>query len=144
MTEEPRGNFSVELRVRYAETDQMGVVYHTHYLVWCEVARTSLIREYGTSYAQLEKEGLVLAVADARIRYHASARYDDRVQVVAWISAVQSRAMTFEYFVNRLDDDGSVVRLATCTTVLIALAPSGAVRRLPPQLIEKLRAAIPQ
>jgi acyl-CoA thioester hydrolase len=144
VTKEPPSPFSIELRVRYAETDQMGVVYHTHYLVWCEVARTSLIREHGTSYAQLEKDGLILAVADARIRYHASARYDDRVEVRVWISAVQSRAMTFEYVVNRLDDDGVIVRLASASTMLIALDPNGATRRMPPQLVEKLRAAIPE
>jgi acyl-CoA thioester hydrolase len=134
--------FSTELRVRYAETDQMGVVYHAHYLVWCEVARTSLIRELGSSYAQLEKDGLILAVADARVRYHAPAHYDEQIAVACWVSSVQSRAVTFEYRIDRIDGDAPV-RLATASTMLIALDPDGATRRLPPQLIEKLRAAIP-
>jgi acyl-CoA thioester hydrolase len=137
--------FSTELRVRYAETDQMGVVYHAHYLVWCEVARTALIRELVSPYAQMEKEGLILAVADAHIRYHAPARYDDRIAVAVWVTAAQSRAVTFEYRVERVDDDGGpAIRLATAATRLIALDPAGATRRMPPQLVEKLRAAIPQ
>lgn len=70
------GITSVELRVRYAETDQMGVAYHTHYLVWCEVARTDHMRQLGVSYRSLEDGGLRLAVVDARIRYGAPARYD--------------------------------------------------------------------
>lgn len=143
MTGEPRA-YRTELRVRYAETDQMGVVYHTHYLVWCEVARTSLIRELGASYAQLEREGLILAVADARIRYHTSARYDDLIAVDVWTSAVQSRAVTFEYRISRVAEDGAETRLASATTMLIALDPAGATRRMPPQLVEKLRVAIPQ
>lgn len=120
----------------------MGVVYHTHYLVWCEVARTGLIRELGTTYAQLERDGLMLAVADARIRYHASARYDDLIAVRVWVSSVQSRAVTFEYVVENISAPAAV-KLASATTMLIALDRSGATRRLPPQLIEKLRAAIP-
>jgi acyl-CoA thioester hydrolase len=121
----------------------MGVVYHTHYLVWCEVARTGLIRELGTSYAQIERDGLILAVADARIRYHAPAHYDEPISVTVWPSSVQSRAVTFEYRIDRLEDPAPV-RLATASTMLIALDPSGATRRLPLQLVEKLRAAIPQ
>ncbi len=139
--------YATELRVRYAETDQMGVVYHTHYLIWCEVARTGLIRDLGSSYARLEKDGLILAVADAHIRYHASARYDDRIAISAWPSVVQSRAVTFEYRIDRMPDDGGsgdAVRLASASTMLIALDPAGATRRLPSQLVEKLRAAIPQ
>jgi acyl-CoA thioester hydrolase len=135
---------ATELRVRYAETDQMGVVYHTHYLVWCEVARTGLIRELGTSYAQIEKDGLILAVADAHVRYHAPAKYDDLIRVTVWTASVQSRAVTFEYRIERVQGSGDVQRLASATTMLIALDPAGATRRLPPELVEKLRAAIPQ
>lgn len=141
--EERPGAFATELRVRYAETDQMGVVYHTHYLVWCEVARTGLIRERGTSYAELERQGLILAVADARIRYHASARYDDLIRIYCWPGEVKSRTVTFEYAIERVDTDGTT-RLATAATQLIALTPDGATRRLPAELIEALRAAIPR
>jgi acyl-CoA thioester hydrolase len=124
----------------------MGVVYHTHYLVWCEVARTGLIRALGGSYAQLEKDGTVLAVANASIRYHASARYDDQIAVSCWPSSVQSRAVTFDYRIDRVADaagDVQRVRLATASTMLIALDKAGAPRRLPAELVEQLRAAIP-
>ncbi|MEO5510930.1 MAG: thioesterase family protein [Longimicrobiales bacterium] len=147
MTSEPADPFVTELRVRYAETDQMGVVYHTHYLVWCEVARTGLIRALGGSYAQLEKDGTVLAVANANIRYHASARYDDQIAVSVWPLSVQSRAVTFEYRIDRVADaeeNHKPIRLATASTMLIALDKTGAPRRLPTHLVEQLRAAIPQ
>jgi acyl-CoA thioester hydrolase len=137
----PASAFTTELRVRYAETDQMRVVYHTHYLVWCEVARTALIRELGSSYAQLEDDGLMLAVADLRIRYHASARYDDLIAVRVWVSSAQSRAVTFEYLIENINEDVPV-RLASATTLLIALDRSGATRRMPLELLEKLRAAV--
>src|SRR5688500_7152527 len=92
-----------ECRVRYAETDQMGVVYHSHYLVWCEMGRTDYIRALGKTYAQLEREGVGLAVADTSIRYHAPARYDDRIRVETTLDSVRSRAMTFDYVITNAD-----------------------------------------
>lgn len=121
-------------RVRYAETDQMGLVYHANYLVWCEIARTELIRELGTPYADLEEAGVFLVVADAHVRYIAPARYDDWVRVTATIERVQSRAVTFGYEIAR-DDDGRLVRLATATTKLIALDEHGSPRTLPTSLL---------
>jgi acyl-CoA thioester hydrolase len=121
----------------------MGVVYHTHYLVWCEVARTSLIRSLGASYAELEKDGLILAVADASIRYHQPARYDDLIAVHVRVSDVKSRTVTFEYRIERVADDRTT-RLASASTMLIALDGQGATRRMPSELVEKLRAAIPK
>ncbi|MGH7504351.1 MAG: acyl-CoA thioesterase, partial [Longimicrobiales bacterium] len=90
-------------RVRYAETDQMGVVYHTHYLVWCEIGRTDFIRQFGVRYADLERQGLFLAVAEATIRYTGAARYDDAIRVETWIEAVRSRTVTFGYAILRED-----------------------------------------
>lgn len=132
--------FGTELRVRYSETDQMGVVYHANYLVWCEVARTDFIRSLGTSYADLERSGLFLAVTEATIRYHASARYDDSIRVEVWPESVQSRAITFGYRVWRTGADGNQ-RLATASTRLVALDREGAPRVLPSGLVESLRAA---
>src|SRR5438128_4382864 len=66
----------IEIRVRYAETDQMGVVYHANYLVWCEMGRTDFIRDLGLSYAAMERSGVSLAVSELSARYHAPARYD--------------------------------------------------------------------
>jgi acyl-CoA thioester hydrolase len=115
----------------------MGVVYHTHYLVWCEVGRTDYIRQLAVPYAQLERDGWVLAVAEAHIRYLAAARYDDLVRVTTWIDKVQSRAITFGYELMRDDGAGGGERIATATTKLIALDRAGAPRALPASLLEK-------
>lgn len=125
-------------RVRYAETDQMGVVYHTHYLVWCEIARTDFIRHFGVTYAQLERDGLLLAVAEAQVRYIGSARYDDLISVTAWLDRVQSRLLTFAYEIQRTEP-GSKQLLATAVTKLIALDRNAAPRQLPQDLIAKFK-----
>ena len=119
----------------------MGVVYHTHYLVWCEIARTDFIRQFGTSYADLEHQGLLLAVAEANVRYAASARYDDLITVEAQLESVRSRLLSFNYQIYR-DDPQPRVLLATASTKLIALTPDGSTRQLPPELVEKLKHAI--
>ena len=131
---------AIELRVRYAETDQMGVVYHANYLPWCEIARTELIRRRGPSYAQLEREGIRLAVSEATLRYHAPARYDDLIRVECWTEEVRSRAVTFAYRVSRVPEQGDPERLVTARTALIALDDAGRPRKLPTDLIERLRA----
>ena len=128
-----------EFRVRYAETDQMGVVYHANYLVWCEVGRTDLIRELGLPYAQLERDGVLLAVAEAGMRFHAPARYDDRIRVETTVSDVRSRTVTFEYRIFNADTDA---RLVTASTTLIALDRESRPTRLPDDLRQRLDAAL--
>jgi acyl-CoA thioester hydrolase len=117
-----------ELRVRYAETDQMGVVYHTNYLIWCEIARTDLIRALGASYRELEERGIRLAVSEASIRYIAAARYDDRIRVETQLSRITSRTLVFDYTILNAD---SSQRLATASTTLISLDASNRVAVLP-------------
>lgn len=125
-------------RVRYAETDQMGVVYHSNYLIWCEIGRTDYLRELGTTYAELERQGLRLAVADAQIRYHAPARYDDLVQIETWIERTQTRALTFGYEIYRIEP-APRERLVTASTRLIALDAEGVLCTLPSTLLELFR-----
>lgn len=127
-------------RVRYAETDQMGVVYHSNYLIWCEIGRTDFLRQLGTSYAVLESQGLKLAVADAHLRYHAPARYDDIIQIETWIERAQSRALTFGYEIFRTEP-GPRLRLVSASTTLVALDATGSPRKLPPNLLELFRHA---
>jgi acyl-CoA thioester hydrolase len=129
---------SIEFRVRYAETDQMGVVYHANYLVWCEVGRTELIRRRGPSYAELEREGVLLAVAEANLRFHAPARYDDLVRVETWVEEVRSRTVTFGYLISRVDAGGGTDRLVSARTVLVALDADSRPRKLPADLVERL------
>ena len=124
--------------MRYAETDQMGVVYHANYLVWCEIGRTDFIREHGTSYAEMEREGLSLAVSEAHLRLHASAHYDDLVRVTTRLVEVQSRRITFEYEIRRVAGDE---RLATASTSLISISPEGSPMALPPAVRARLVAA---
>ena len=117
-----------EFRVRYAETDRMRVVYHANYLVWCEVGRTEYIRTSGVSYAELEARGLMLAVADASIRYHAPARYDDVVRVETTLSEVRSRTVTFEYLIT---DAATGSRLVSARTTLVSLDGDGRTVAMP-------------
>jgi len=86
------------LRVRYAETDQMGVVYYANYLVWMEVGRVELCKALGFNYRDMEREdGVYLAVAEANCRYRTPARYDDEVVVKTWIEEANRRMVTFAY-----------------------------------------------
>ena len=128
----------LEFRVRYAETDQMGVVHHANYLVWCEMGRTDLLRRLGASYAQLERQGIFLAVSDARMRLRRSARYDDLVRVRTVLRRLRSRSVTFSYVVEHTDGRGT---LADVETDLICLDSARSPRKLPAALLETLRRA---
>jgi len=127
----PRPHFDVEFRVRYAETDQMGVVYHSEYLVWCEVGRTEYIRALGLPYSEMEKRGALLAVADASLRFHAPARYDDLVRVETTLTQVKSRAVTFEYLIRHA---ATGTRLVTARTMLVSLDSDGRSAPIPPDV----------
>jgi acyl-CoA thioester hydrolase len=131
------GRSETTLRVRYAETDQMGVAYHANYLVWCEVGRTDFIRGLGLPYAELERRGTFLAVADASIRYRAPARYDDLLRVATRVESAGSRAITFGYEISRIEPDP--VLLATARTTLVSLDGRGGTRKLPPDLLGLFR-----
>ena len=94
------------LRVRYAETDQMGVVYYANYLVWMEVGRVELCRALGFNYSDMEREdGVLLAVAEACCRYLSPARYDDEVIVKTWIEEANTRMATFGYEMRLAEGD---------------------------------------
>jgi len=129
----------VEFRVRYAETDQMQVVYHANYLVWCEIGRTDLIRRLGTSYADIEKQGIALAVVDAALRYHAAARYEDTIRVRTTLSEARSRSVTFEY---TIENAITGVRLVTARTTLASINREGRLVSMPDTLRKSMEAAI--
>ena len=95
----------LELRVRYAETDQMGVVYHANYLVWFEVGRVEFIRQMGMEYSAMEREGALIAVVEATARYKAPARYDDEVAVRTSLAGVRGGIVRFRYAVVRVADE---------------------------------------
>ncbi len=133
---------SSTMRVRYAETDQMGVAYHANYLIWCEVGRTDHIRALGVTYAEMEKAGVRLAVADARLRFHASAVYDDEVRVETTLTGVRSRMVTFNYEITRAGSGAARERLATAMTSLVVIDNDGRPTTLPARFRELLETAV--
>ena len=117
------------VRVRYAETDQMGVVYYANYLVWFEVGRTDLLRSSGWSYREMEAEGFSLPVVEAHCEYRASARYDDDLEVRTTGTVLSPVRLRFDYQVVRVGDQAAA--LAAGHTVHATLDASGRPRRLP-------------
>ena len=128
----------VELRVRYGETDRMRVVYHPNYLVWCEIGRTDLIRKLGTSYAEIEKQGVMLAVVEASLRYHAAARYDDLIRVTTVLTEARSRTVTFDYTIENAETG---VRLVTARTTLASINEDGKLIAMPEHIRRSLESA---
>jgi acyl-CoA thioester hydrolase len=116
------------LRVRYAETDKMGVVYYANYLVWFEVGRTDLLRESGWNYRDMETEGFSLPVIEAQCAYRESAKYDDELEVRTTGAMVSPVRIRFSYEVVRIADAAT---LATGTTVHATLDRNGRPCRLP-------------
>jgi acyl-CoA thioester hydrolase len=125
------------VRVRYAETDQMGVVYYANYFVWFEIGRTDLLRTLGGTYRELEADGLTLPVISASCQYVASCRYDDELTIVTQGRLLSPIRVAFSYAVER--PDGVVA--ARGRTEHAAIARDGRPRRLPALLREALAGA---
>ena len=128
------------LRVRYAETDQMGMVYYANYLIWMEAGRSDFCRECGFSYRDLEsEEKAFLAVAEANCRYLSPARYDDEVIVETELSRVKNRVVEFNYRIERGD-----TLLAEGRTLHVVIGADGRPRAMPERylnlLLEKSKA----
>ena len=121
------------LRVRYAETDKMGVVYYANYLVWFEVARADLLRSLGWSYREMEIAGISLPVIEAHCNYLRPARYDDEIEVKTEGRMLSPVRMEFDYQVVR-SQDGTIA--AEGKTVHAALDASGKPCRLPARVRE--------
>ena len=127
------------LRVRYAETDQMGVVYHSNYIIWFEVGRVEMLRQLGFSYRQLEQEhGCALPVVEVRCRYKAPARYDEEILIRTHLKNVRDSLIHFGYEALRAGD-GTL--LAEGETVHIATDLKGNKQPLPPAYLQALKAA---
>ncbi len=107
------------IRVRYAETDQMGVVYHANYFVWFEVGRVELIRQIGFDYRTMEQEdGIKIAVVEATCRYKSPARYDDQLIVRTRIAESRGSILRFAYKLHRAADDHLLAEAATTHIVV--------------------------
>lgn len=130
---DPPGWRRIRLRVRYADTDRMGVVYYANYLVWFEVARTEWLRDTGWSYRQMEEQGVSLPVIQAHCDYRRPARYDDELEIRTRATLLTPVRIRFDYEVCRLQDDAVS---ALGHTVHAAIDANGRPCRLPARVRE--------
>ena len=131
------GTRATRLRVRYADTDQMGVVYYANYLVWFEVGRTEWLREAGWNYRDMEQDGVALPVIEAHCEYRQPARYDDEIEIRTRAILLTPVRIRFEYQVMRLRDAAA---LAHGHTVHAGVDAGGRPCRLPPRVRAMLTA----
>jgi acyl-CoA thioester hydrolase len=120
--------YETEVRVRYAETDQMGIVHHSNYLVWFEAGRTELCRQKGFSYTEMEQNDSLLVVAESHVRYRSPAFYEDLLTIRTKVGEVRRRSIRFLYEVYRASND---TVLATGETLHLVTDKSKKVKSLP-------------
>ena len=123
-----------QLRVRYSETDQMGIVYHAHYLVWFEIGRTEWCRAAGHPYAGMERDGLFIPVTRVEAAFRRRSSYDDAIRIVTAMTELSARGCTFGYRVESPDAD----ILADGATRHVFTDPVGKAIRAPRELVEGL------
>ena len=133
---------TTEIRVRYAETDQMGIVYYANYLVWFEIGRVELLRSLGLAYSQLEIDHqCILPVVDATCRYKSPARYDDRILIETRPSLLRGSVLKFAYRILRKGHDGEQPKLlAEGETVHVVCDDQLNKKPLPPEHEAALKA----
>ena len=132
-----QGYAEARVRVRYAETDQMGVVYHANYLVWFEVGRVEFLRQIGLDYKTMEQEdGALIAVVEVKARYKAPARYDDELAVRTRLHGVRGGIARFGYQVVRVSDE---VLLCEGETVHVVVGRDMKRRAMPERYAEVFR-----
>ena len=127
---------STLIRVRYAETDAMGIVHHAVYPIWMELGRSDFLRELGQSYAEWERQGVMMSVAELLVTFRAPARYDELVEVRTRLVEVNRRKITFAYTIFR---EGT--RLVEGRTVHVVTGPDGRARTLPDDLMRFVEGA---
>jgi acyl-CoA thioester hydrolase len=127
-TESSQRHTTSLVRVRYAETDQMGVVYHSNYLIWFEIGRTDWLRATGWTYREMEAEGIQLPVIEVHCEYRTGARYDDDVEIQTRAHKVSAVRVQFDYKATRRAD-GAL--LATGYSVHAVVDGTGRPQRMP-------------
>ncbi len=125
------------IRVRYAETDAMGIVHHAVYPVWMELGRSDLLRRLGQSYAEWERRGVMMSVAEVRVRYRAPARYDEMVEIRTRLAEAGRRKVVFAYEVVRGE-----TRLAEGESVHIVTGRDGRAQVMPDDLLRLISQAL--
>jgi acyl-CoA thioester hydrolase len=126
-------NSTTQLRVRYVETDAMGIVHHASYVAWLELGRTELLRGLGQSYREWERAGVHLTVGEVHLKYRAPAYFDDLVNVHTKVVEAARRRVSFTY---RIERDG--VLLAEATTLHMVTGTNGKARVLPDEFLHLL------
>lgn len=126
------------VRVRYGETDQMGVVYHANYILYFEIGRSEAMRAAGVSYREMEERGMALAVVEVALRYRRPARYDDELIVETRVTDASAVQVRFDYRVLRHDGAGETL-LAEGHTVLACVDRSGKPMRIASPYGERIR-----
>jgi len=140
MSSNPQSVNETRLRVRYAETDQMGVVYHSNHFVWFEIGRVELLRQLGFSYRDMEsKDGRFIAVAEAKCRYRAPVHYDEEILVRTELLNVRDSVVHFGYELRKADD-GTL--LAEGETTHIVTDANMKIAALPEKYLKAFRAAV--
>ncbi len=135
-----QGYADTRVRVRYAETDQMGVVYHANYLVWFEVGRVEMMRQIGLEYREMEREeGALIAVVEATARYKAPARYDDELIIRTRVASARVALLRFKYEVLRASDEAL---LCEGETVHLVVGRDMKRRAMPEKYVEKFGSLI--
>ena len=137
----PDGWHEHRLRVRYGETDQMGVVYHANYLVYFEEGRTRLMEALGSSYAELERQGWALVVRKAELRFRAPARYDEELAVRTRVERVGGASVRFAYTVSRIADRTLLAEGSTDLACVDRRADPARPAILPERVRERLEGA---
>ena len=133
-------SFVLPVRVRYGETDQMGVVHHASFILYLEEARTCFMEERGESYAELERAGIGLPVRSLAVSYRSAARFGDELGVGVWVERLTKASVTFGYEVH-CESDKRLVATAEVELACVKLAPSElTVSPLPASLREALTA----
>lgn len=138
---DPTGWHTVRIRVRYGETDQMGVVYHGNYLLYFEECRTAFLRALGAPYVDVEAGGVNLAVVDIRMRLRGPARYDNVLAVRCRVKLLSYAKLTIEYEIRRDGEEGGPVLTTGETTLAAVSRATGKPVRLPDAMRQLLRGA---
>ena len=125
------------IRVRYAETDAMGIVHHAVYPVWMELGRSDLLRQLGESYGAWEAQGVRMSVSELKLTYRAPCRYDELVAVRTWVKEAGRRKVVFAYAITR---DGT--RLVEGESVHLITGPDGRNRTLPDGMLALVVSAL--
>jgi len=134
----PVHSCDIELRVRYAEVDQMGVVHHSRYWVYFEMGRTELLRRAGVAYRDVEESGALIVLTKCAAKFHQPARYDDELILTTTLARMTTARLDHTYELKRAADGATLV---TAETTLACVTRDGAIQPIPPAIRDAVQRA---